>query len=194
MILGIGLAVAGGLVLWLLLVTNQNQAPTTSQDLSEEPNLYIQSAEFLEYADDGSLAYKATASSVEHSTLDQSVVLQDIRVEVFTGTITEWELTASEGILHSVNGATSNEEQQRIDLLGEVEVISRDAEAIRLALVGSDIVLFPHQRKLSSDRPVTITNESATFTAPTFEIDLDTNEFQLSSTSEQRVQVVYSTD
>lgn len=188
------LAVAGGLALWLLLVTNREQPSTTSRDLSDEPNLYLQSAEFLEFADDGSLAYKATASSVEHSTVDQSVVLQDIRVEVYTGTILEWELTASEGVLHSDNGASSNEEQQRIDLLGEVEVISRDAEAIRLALVGSDLVLYPHERKLGSDRPVTITNETATFTAPTFEIDLESNEFQLSSTSEQRVQVVYSTD
>lgn len=185
------LAAIGGVILWLFLVPRQESSPSTSQDLSDEPNLFIQSAEILEFADDGSLAYKATASVVEHSTEDQSVTMKDIQLEVYLDTGTQWQMTASAGVLQPVGDAPSIDKEQRIDLLGNVQVTSRDADATRLSLVGSNLVLYPHQRKLGSDHPVTIKNENATFTAPRFEFDLASDEFHLSSNTEQRVQVVY---
>ncbi len=194
MILGVGLATIGGAILWLLLAPRQESSPSTSQDLSDEPNLFIQSAEILEFADDGSLAYKATASSVEHSTDDQSVTLHDIHVEVYLDTGIQWQMTASSGILHPLGDSPPSGKEQRIDLLGDVLVTSRDAETTRLSLMGSNFVLYPHQRKLGSDHPVTIKNENASFTAPSFEFDLESDEFRLSSNSEQRVQVVYRHD
>ncbi|MCY3885272.1 MAG: LPS export ABC transporter periplasmic protein LptC [Gammaproteobacteria bacterium] len=173
---------------------SDNRSDPTAEDLQDEPVIRIGKVEMLEYGDDGSLQFKALASAMEHSQQEDIVTLDDIdlHIELEGGVI--WNLTASKAIIKNATSESEPSERPRIDLIGEVNVVNERNQKLALSLSGQDLVYYPDERTLESQRSVTIQNELATFKASSFEFDLKTNEFQLIGSKTHRVEIEYAPD
>ena len=186
--------IVGGLIWFLSTRTSSVNEVSSVEDLQDEPNIRIGEVELLEYGDDGSVLYRAVASAMEHSQHSDVVTLDNIVLRVALEGGTNWNLEASAAIIRNATSQSETEEQARIDLVGEVQVMNETDQEPILSLVGRDITYYPNERMLESRQPVTIQSESATFNANSFEFDLKSNEVHLIGSKTNRVEIEYASN
>ena len=184
--------IVGGGVWFLSTRMSENDEASSVVNLEDEPNIRIGDVELLEYGDDGSVLYKAVASSMKHSQHSDIVTLNNIALLVALEEGTTWNLEASMAIIRDATQQSEAEERARVDLIGDVHVVNETDQKTILSLVGRDLTYYPHERTLESQHPVTIQNESATFVANSFEFDLKSNEFHLMGNKTNRVEIEYA--
>lgn len=184
--------IVGGGVWFLLTRMSTDNEESSVVNLEDEPNIRIGNVELLEYGDDGSVLYKAVASSMKHSQHSDIVTLNNIDLLVAFEEGTTWNLEASVAVIRNATSQSETKERARVDLMGDVHVLNETDQKPILSLVGRDLTYYPNERTLVSQHPVTIQNESATFVANSFEFDLKSNEFHLMGNKTNRVEIEYA--
>lgn len=181
--------------LWFFFTrTSTDNARPSVENLQNEPNVRISKVEMLEYSDDGSLKFRAQASTMKHSQQEDIVTLDDIDLQIALEGGQNWNLAAPTAIIRNAISESELDERPRIDLIGDVRVLKETDQKPTLSLMGRDLMYYPNERMLESQQPVTIRNDLATFKASAFEINLKNNEFHLIGTTNQRVDIEYEPD
>ena len=184
--------IVGGGAWFLSTRLSSENEQSSVEDLRDEPNIRVGNVELLEYGDDGTVLYKAVASTMEHSQHSDVVTLNSIDLLVALEGETNWNLEASAAIIRNANLQSETEERAKIDLVGDVHVVNERDQKTVLSLIGRDLTYFPDEQVLESQYPVTIQSESATFYANSFEFDLKSNEFHLIGSKTNRVEIEYT--
>lgn len=186
---------AGIAVVWFMSTRlSEDTRASSAENFEDEPTIRIGNVDLLQYDDDGSVLFRALASTIEHFVHTDSVTLTDIDLHIAPAEGARWSLKAPTAIIQGATSQSEMRDNQQIDLIGDVLLMSEaDTESI-LSLVGRDLTYYPHERVLVSQEPVTIRNERATLKASAFEFNLESNNFHLLGSTRHRVDIEYAPD
>ncbi len=169
-----------------------DKTASPSDEFTDESRIGISGATLQEYDEDGTLMFQAVASSITQTQNSDRIDFENIEIDVALEDGTRWALEAPSGVIEMKESEDWKDGQRQVRLAGAVTATSFEHEEQVFQLQGRDLLYNPESQSLSSQSPVTIATNSATFSAGRFEFDLETQELHLSATDTNRVQIVYS--
>jgi lipopolysaccharide export system protein LptC len=125
------------------------QAPTRSQNQTEEPGYAARDAELTETGPDGRPLYRLNADVIRQQPKDDTVQLDKVRMTYRAENSSQWALSAEHGSVRENN--------EHIELSGDVRVVGVLAGTTNLAQILTEQLSFNTQSEIAStDNPVTL--------------------------------------
>lgn len=164
-------AVAGS---WWLSRAGDRIPPDSGTGQAEQPGYYLKDANILGTAEDGSLLYRIEADDIRQVPAEDRVHLQGVLVSYARPGESGWTVSAREGHIAGRG--------ERIDLRGNVELISRPASGERPLIIRAETLAFePRERLASTADRVNISQPGYVLTAVGMEADLNEERLRLNS-------------
>ncbi|TDY01090.1 LPS export ABC transporter periplasmic protein LptC [Thiohalophilus thiocyanatoxydans] len=148
-----------------LLTDLDTQPRVISREVRHDPDYYLENFTATSMGENGVAKHRLVADYLEHYPDDDSVVIQQLTLDLFRQDLPPWTAQANQGVVY--------EQGERVELSGEVE-LHRPAtdhdEA--LTLLTEKLTVYPQREYAETDAAVTITSDSSETRAIGMQLDV----------------------
>ena len=191
--LTLGLFVVVAIAGWLLLSRDDSEPVDSDQLHDDLPDLLVEGARIYSYGIDGDRLYDLNADTLKRFSARNELVVENANLTARSSSHELWQLTANRGILtDSIKPSEANDATEKIALSGNISLLLVDSVERGFNLETEELAYYPNSRRVAGNHAVTITTDSSTVRAGTFEFDLDTDYVRLAAYGTQRVELVVS--
>lgn len=141
--------------------------PPPAPSLAQEPDVLLQEADILEFAEDGALRYSVRSSNAVWFRQSGDMALTSPALVVPDEQGVPWRVVAERGDVQGGQNGTS----VQVDLSGRV-VLRRDEDGAFVEVATEALKLHPGERRAATERPVSITTERSRIEAGGLDADL----------------------
>lgn len=148
-----------------------DDVPQMARDLGE-PDLFMETAEISQFAEDGALAYRIRATAIVHYPDADHTLLEAPRLTLYREDEAPWEVSAERGriiggtgLLDAGPAARAAPGRETVELADDVLVQRRRPGEGFMELHTELLTLFPGREYAETERPVIIDTQSGRTTA-----------------------------
>ncbi len=170
----------------IIILRPQDIRQVIAPNLENEPDLLLEDVRILTYLHRGKVAYELTAERVEQRLNVSSMSFDELQLNVQQEQGALWTFHAKSGLLQ-INEQNPERISHPVMLRDNVLVQSEGIESGDYRFEGSNMTYHPESYRLASDQPVHFNQGTWFYSAGGFEVDLSTEEFKFTSSTDQRV-------
>lgn len=189
--LTIGLIVIVAIAGWIFLSRYEFDPSESYQPREDLPDLLVEGARIYSYGDDGDRLYDLNVDTLRRFSARNQLVVENANLTARSSNHELWQLTAKRGVLtDSIKPSEASDATEKISLSGNISLLLIDNVDRGFNLETEELAYYPNSRRVAGNHAVTITTDSSTVRAGSFEFDLDTDYVRLGASGSQRVELV----
>lgn len=135
-----------------LLTDLDTQPRIIPREVRHDPDYFLQNFRATSMGEDGKPQHRLVGDYLEHFPDDDTVVIRQLRLDLFREALPPWTARANQGIVY--------ERGERLELSGEVELhrpATEHSEALRLQT--ETLTVYPQREYAETDAAVTISSD-----------------------------------
>ena len=174
-------------------VISRFSSPDIAFDPSQDdaPDLLIEGARLYSYGEDGNRLYDLNADTLRRYSARNELVVENANLLTRSQNDETWRLSANEGVLtDNIKRSEDRDESEKITLRGDIALELVSGSNRNFNLTADVLEYYPFAKRVEGRGTVTITTDSSTLRAESFELDLETEYLRLGMSGRQRVDLI----